>query len=112
MKRGDIYDARLNPTEGSEQAGIRPVIIVSRDAINQNSPVIVVVPVTNAVHIKRDYPNNVVIPQGEGGLTVDSVALGGQIRAIATSRLLRQRGSLSSPILQQIDRALRITLDL
>lgn len=112
MKRGDIYDARLNPTEGSEQAGVRPVIIVSRDAINQYSPVIVVVPVTNAANIKRDYPNNVTIPQGDGGLTVDSVALGGQVRAIATTRLLRQRGSLSPGIMQQINRALQITLDL
>ena len=112
MKRGDIYDAKLYPTEGSEQTGVRPVIIVSRDAINQYSPVIVVVPVTNAANVKRDYPNNVTIPQDDGGLTVDSVALGGQVRAIATSRLLRQRGSLSPGIMQQIDRALRITLDI
>ena len=112
MKRGDVFDARLNPTEGSEQAGVRPVIIVSRDAINQNSSVIVIVPVTKAANIKRTYPNNVTITQGEGGLTVDSVALGGQVRAIATSRLLRQRGSLSSSTMQQVDRALRITLDL
>ena len=112
MKRGDVFDARLNPTEGSEQAGVRPVIIVSRDAINQNSSVIVIVPVTKAANIKRTYPNNVTIIQGEGGLTVDSVALGGQVRAIATSRLLRQRGSLSSSTMQQVDRALRITLDL
>ena len=112
MRRGDVYDARLNPTEGSEQTGIRPVIVVSRDAINQYSPVIVVVPVTNAANVKRTYPNNTTIPQGEGGLTIDSVALGGQVRAIATSRLLRQRGSLSPRIMEQVDRALRITLDL
>lgn len=112
MKRGDVFDARLNPTEGSEQAGVRPVIIVSRDAINQNSSVIVIVPVTKAANIKRTYPNNVTIPQGEGSLTVDSVALGGQVRAIATSRLLRQRGSLSPSTMQQVDRALKITLDL
>lgn len=112
MKRGDVFDARLNPTEGSEQAGVRPVIIVSRDAINQNSSVIVIVPITKAANIKRTYPNNVTIPQGEGGLTVDSVALGGQVRAIATSRLLQQRGSLSPSTMQQVDRALKITLDL
>lgn len=112
MRRGDVYDARLNPTEGSEQAGIRPVVIVSRNAINQNSPVLVIIPVTNTIHVKRDYPNNVLITKGNGGLTVDSVALGGQVRAIATSRLLRQRGSLSSQIMEKIDRALRITLDL
>jgi len=112
MKRGDVYDARLNPTEGSEQAGTRPVIIVSRDAINQYSPVIVIVPVTNALHVKRQYPNNVLIREGEGGLTVESVALGGQIRAISKRRLLRPRGTLSSATIQEVDRALRITLDL
>ena len=112
MRRGDIYDARLSPTEGSEQAGVRPVIIVSRDAINRYSPVIVVVPLTKAVNVKRDYPSNVRLVQGEAGLTVNSVALGGQVRAIAKNRLLRYRGRLSTEIVQQVDEALRITLDL
>lgn len=112
MKRGDVFDIRLNPTEGSEQAGTRPAIIVSRNAINQYSSVVVVVPVTKAANINREYPNNVRIEAGNGGLTVDSVALGGQIRAIATSRLLRYRGRLTPPALAQVDRALRITLQL
>lgn len=112
MKRGDIFDARLNPTEGSEQAGIRPVIVVSRDAINQFSPVIVVVPLTSAKNVKRNYPNNVLIRAGEGGLTADSVALGGQVRAITKARLLRQRGSLPPDVMEQVDQILRITLDL
>ncbi|MBU0704171.1 MAG: type II toxin-antitoxin system PemK/MazF family toxin, partial [Chloroflexi bacterium] len=68
MKRGDVYDARLSPTEGSEQAGIRPVIIVSRDAINRYSPVIVVVPLTKAANVSRDYPSNVHLSKSEGGL--------------------------------------------
>ncbi|MCI0580071.1 MAG: type II toxin-antitoxin system PemK/MazF family toxin [Chloroflexi bacterium] len=112
MKRGDVYDARLSSTEGSEQTGIRPVIIVSRDTINQHSPVIVIVPLTNAEHVKRSYPNDVPIPKGAGGLAVASVALGGQVRAISKTRLLRLRGSLSGRKMQEIDRALRITLDL
>ena len=112
MKRGDIFDARLNPTEGSEQAGVRPVIVVSRDAINQYSSVIVVVPVTSAKNIKRAFPNNVLIKAGNGGLTADSVALGGQVRAIAKTRLLRQRGSLPSDVMVEVERILRITLDL
>ncbi|MCB9006041.1 MAG: type II toxin-antitoxin system PemK/MazF family toxin [Ardenticatenaceae bacterium] len=112
MKRGDIFDARLNPTEGSEQAGTRPVIVVSRDAINQFSSVIVVVPLTSAKNIKRSFPNNVLIKAGNGGLTADSVALGGQVRAITKARLLRQRGSLPQEVMKQIDQILRITLDL
>ncbi len=58
------------------------------------------------------YPNNVTIAKDEGGLTFESILLGGQVRAISKSRLLRMRGTLSSNIMQQIDRALRITLDL
>lgn len=112
MKRGDVFDARLNPTEGSEQSGTRPVIIVSRDAINEYSPVLIIVPVTKAANVSRQYPSNVAIKEGEGGLTADSVALGGQIRAIARTRLLRRRGALASSVMQQIDRALRISLDL
>jgi len=112
MRRGDVYDARLNPTEGSEQAGIRPVIIVSREAINRYSSVIVVVLVTKAANVRRDYPNNVRLAKGDGGLTVDSVALGGQVRAIAKSRLLRCRGHLSAEAIRQVNEALRITLDL
>jgi mRNA interferase MazF len=112
MRRGEIYDARLSPTEGYEQAGTRPVLIVSRDVINQNSPVIIVVPFTNARNVKRTYPNNVLVPEGEGGLTVDSVLLGGQVRAIARSRLLRLRGSLSTRLMEDVDQALRITLAL
>ena len=112
MKRGDIFDARLNPTEGLEQAGTRHVIVVSRDAINTHSSVIVIVPLTKAANIKKAYPNNVMIEKRQGGLTVDSVALGGQVRAISKSRLLRLRGSLPPSIMQSIDRALRITLDL
>ena len=112
MRRSDVYDAQLSPTEGSEQAGTRPVIIVSRDAINRYSPVIVVVPLTKATNVKRNYPNNVRLAKDEDGLTTGSVALGGQVRAIAKSRLLRYRGHLSAEAIQQVDEALRITLDL
>ncbi len=112
MKRGDVFDAQLNPSKASEQGGLRPVIVVSRDAINDTSPVIVILPVTSAANIKKHYPNNVLLAAGEGGLTVDSIALGGQIRAISTTRLLRQRGTLSSAAMRHIERALRITLDL
>lgn len=112
MNRGDVYDARLSPTEGSEQAGTRLVVVVSRDAINRYSSVVVVVPLTNATNVKRSYPNNVEIPAGVAGLSVNSVALTGQVRAISKTRLLRLRGSLSSDLIREIDAALRITLDL
>lgn len=112
MQRGDVFDARLSPTEGSEQAGTRPVVIVSRNAINQYGSVVVVVPLTDAANIKRIYPGHVLVEHPEGGLALDSMVLTGQVRAIAKSRLIRQRGSVSQATLDRIDDALRITLDL
>lgn len=113
MKRGEVRTARLNPVEGSEQAGeARPVILVSRDAINAASPVVVVVPCTSHREGKRLYPSQVLLKPPEGGLENDSVALGEQVRAVAKSRLGRRWGTLSPQALQRIDRALLITLDL
>jgi mRNA interferase MazF len=112
VRRGEVYDARLDPTEGSEQAGIRPVVIVSRDAINTASPVLLVVPCTTYRAGRRLYPSQVLLHAPDGGLDVDSVAMGEQVRALASSRLGRRRGQLSSTALTQLDRALLIALDL
>jgi len=112
VRRGEVYDARLDPTEGSEQAGLRPVVIVSREAINAASLVILVVPCTTYRVGRRLYPSQVLLHAPDGGLDVDSVALGEQVRALATSRLGRRRGQLSASALTQLDRALLIALDL
>ena len=112
MRRGEVYEARLDPTEGSEQAGSRPVIIVSRDAINTASPIVIVVPCTTYRPGSRLYPSQVLLHATDGGLTVDSIALGEQVRALAKSRLKQRRGLLSPQTLLQLDRALLITLDL
>jgi mRNA interferase MazF len=112
MRRGDIFYARLNPTEDSEQAGTRPVVIVSRDAINQSSPVIVVCPFADAAHITKLYPNDVLVKSPEGGLRKNSVVLAGQVRAISKDSLNKFTGSLAPQTLKQVDRALKITLDL
>ena len=112
MKRGDVYFARLDPTEGSEQAGIRPVIVVSRDAINRASPVVVAVPCTTYRAGRRVYPSQVVLRSPEGGLRADSLVLGEQMRAVAKSRLVKRLGSLSAECLEQVDKILLITLDL
>ena len=111
-KRGDIYLARLDPQEGSEQAGHRPVIIVTRDSINQNSPVVVCVPVTDRAHKKRIYPSQVILKSGEGGLTKESVALAEQVRAMSQTRLVKYMGHLSDQSITQIGAALKIALDL
>ena len=110
--RGDVFNARLDPTEGSEQAGTRPVVVVSRDSINANSPVVVVVPITDASNVKRVYPSHVFLTRSAGGLKMDSVAKAEQIRAIQTSRFMGYVGRLDGPSLKMIDEAIKITLAL
>ncbi len=112
MRRGDIFDARLDPVEASEQAGIRPVVVVSRDAINDASPVVVVVPCTTLKGERRIYPSQVLLRAPDGGLRADSIALGEQIRAIAKTRLRSRWGTLTPEAMRRLDRALLITLDL
>ena len=112
MKRGDVFDARLDPVEGSEQAGNRPVIVVSRDAINEASPVVVVVPCTTWKPDRRVYPSQVLLKAPDGGLRADSLALCEQVRAIAKTRLRSRRGALSAAAVRRLERALLIALDL
>ncbi len=107
-----MFEARLDPVEGSEQAGTRPVIVVSRNALNEGSPIVVVVPCTTWKPERRIYPSQVVLRAPDGGLRADSIALGEQIRAIAKTRLRSRWGSLSPECLQKLERALLITLDL
>lgn len=112
MKRGEVYDARLEPVEGSEQGGTRPVILVSRNAINDNSPVVLAVPCTTYQPGKKVYPTQVLIKAPEGGLTNDSIALADQVRVLAKSRLIKLRGNLSTAIIDQLNQALSIALDI
>lgn len=110
--RGDVFGARLDPTEGSEQAGTRPVVVVSRDSINANSPVVVVVPLTDAANVKRTYPSHVYLPKNSGGLKMDSVGKTEQIRAIQVSRFVGYYGRLEKDALERIEEAIKITLAL
>ena len=110
--RGDVFSARLDPTEGSEQAGTRPVVVVSRDSINANSPVVVIVPLTDASNVKRTYPSHTFLPKGTGGLKTDSVAKTELIRAIEVSRFVGYCGRIDRESVARIEEALRITLAL
>lgn len=112
MKRGEVYNARLEPTEGSEQGGTRPVIIVSRDAINLSSPVVLAVPCTTYQTAKKIYPTQVLIASGEAGLTQESIAMADQVRVLAKTRLLSMRGTLQAATIQKLNVALSVALDL
>ena len=112
MKRGEVYDARLEPVEGSEQGGTRPVILVSRDAINAYSPVVLAVPCTTYQTGKRVYPTQALIVAPDGGLARDSIAMADQVRVLSKTRLGRLRGTLSNEALAQLNQALLVALDL
>lgn len=110
--RGDVFMANLDPSEGSEQGGTRPVVVVSRDAINKFSPVVVIASITNAANKKKIYPSHVKVPAGMGGLSIDSIVICEQVRAINKTRLQRQLGKFDKATMTSIEAALKITLDL
>ena len=112
MKRGEVYDARLDPVEGSEQRGSRPVVVVSRDAINESSPIVSAAPCTTYREGRRIYPSQVLVKAPEGGLDADSVILGEQARVLNKKRLLRRRGELTPASMARLNEALRIAFDL
>src|SRR5277367_1171619 len=112
MVRGEIYFAALDPISGSEQGGTRPVLIVSRDALNANAPIVIVVPLTSRDNKKRLYPTHLELTAGEGSLSKNSVALCEQVRAISKNRLTKRIGQVGSQRMSLIDATLMIALDL
>ncbi|MEO8541132.1 MAG: type II toxin-antitoxin system PemK/MazF family toxin [bacterium] len=110
MNRGDVYSCRFDPTEGSEQSGIRPAVIVSRTSMNSIRRTVMVVPVTS--NLARRAPFHAALSRGDGGLLTDSVALADQLRTVSKERLGRSWGTLSPAAMLGIDEALRVALDL
>jgi len=112
IRRGEIYFVDLNPVRGREQAGRRPVLVVSDDAINCQPLVVTVVVGTKAASIPKDYPTNVRVPALESGLPMDTVFLCFQIRALDRSRFGDVAGRLPPGFMERIDDALRRSLSL
>jgi mRNA interferase MazF len=88
------------------------VVVLTRDSINANSPVVVVIPITDASNVKRVYPSHAHLLRGSGGLKMDSVAKAEQIRAIQISRFVGYYGRLDKDAMARIEEAVRITLAL
>ncbi len=109
MKRGDIYRADLDPVLGSEQGGVRPVLIVQNDLGNQTSPTVIVVPLTSR-RKKLKQKTHVTVDPPEGGLRCPSLILCEQVRTIEKSRLQRFLGTLSPERLRSVDEALHQAL--
>jgi len=109
-----VFLASLDPTKGSEQAGRRPVLVISRERINELLPVVNVIPLTSRKSPSRViYPNEVLLPVGATGLTVDSIALCYQIRTLDKSRLEQDLGELvDASLRQRILEAIRFQLEM
>jgi len=109
-----IFLASLNPAKGSEQAGRRPVLVVSRESINQILPVVNVIPLTSRKSAARNiYPNEVLLPADVAGLQMDSIVLCYQIRTLDKSRLEEDVSELvDAELRQEVVEALRFQLDM
>lgn len=109
MKRGDIYRADLDPVVGSEQGGVRPVVIIQNDTGNLYSPTVIVAAITTRKK-KTGLPVHVHITAAESGLRQDSVVLAEQVRTLEKTRLTRYLGTLDEKAMRRIDRALQMSL--
>jgi len=109
IKRGELYFADLSPVVGSEQGGIRPILIVQNDTGNKYSPTIIAAAVTSKLN-KAKLPTHIELSASEFGLSKDSVILLEQIRTLDKRRLKEKIGSLSDSQMQKVNVALLISL--
>ncbi len=108
-----VWLVNLDPVVGSEQAGRRPVIIVSKEAANVVLPVVTALPLTSRKAGRRIYPNEALLDVGCGGLTRESVAMAHQLRTVSKQRLAQKLGRIDDPeIIEALREAMRVQLDL
>ncbi len=111
IKRGDIYYADLSPVIGSEQGGVRPVLIVQNDIGNKYSPTVIAAAITSQIN-KAKLPTHIEISAQEYGLQKDSVILLEQIRTIDKKRLREKIGHLDEELMDRVNEALSISFGL
>lgn len=111
VKRGDIYYADLSPVVGSEQGGIRPVLIVQNDVGNKYSPTVICVAITSQIN-KAKLPTHIEVEANKYRLVKDSVILLEQIRTIDKKRLREKVCCLDNELMQKVNKALIVSLGL
>jgi mRNA interferase MazF len=111
VKRGDIFYADLSPVVGSEQGGIRPVIIIQNDVGNKYSPTVIVAAITSQIN-KAKLPTHVEISSEEYGLNKDSVVLLEQIRTLDKKRLKEKIGHMTDADMEKVNNALKVSINL
>ena len=111
MRRGDIYYADLRPVVGSEQGGIRPVLIIQNDVGNRHSPTIICAAITSKMN-KAKLPTHIELSAGKYDMVKDSVILLEQLRTIDKQRLKDKVCHLDDDIMQKVNKGLMISLEL
>lgn len=111
VKRGDIFYAELSPVIGSEQGGIRPVLIVQNDIGNQYSPTTIIAAITSQIS-KAKLPTHVEIAAQKSGLSKNSVVLAEQVRTIDKRRLKDKICSIDKALMNKVNKALEVSLGL
>ncbi len=109
VKRGELYYADLSPVVGSEQGGVRPVLVVQNDVGNKYSPTVIAAAVTSKIN-KAKLPTHIELPSSSFGLQKDSVILLEQIRTLDKRRLKERIGELSTATMTKVDKAILISL--
>ena len=111
IKRGDIYYADLRPVIGSEQGGIRPVLIIQNDIGNRHSPTIICAAITSRMN-KANLPTHIELQAGRYDMMKDSVILLEQLRTIDKQRLKEKICHIDEELLEKVDCALKVSLEL
>ncbi len=111
IKRGDIYYADLSPVVGSEQGGIRPVLIVQNDVGNRYSPTVIAAAITSQQD-KTNLPTHIKVSADGSGLQKDSIILLEQVRTIDKKRLKERMGTLDITSMDRVDKALSVSFGL
>lgn len=111
VKKGDIFLANLEPIKGSEQGGVRPVLIIQNDISNKYSPVAIIATITSKF-FEKEFPTNVFLLKKESKLDKDSTILLNQIRTIDKLRLIKKISSLEGYFMEKVNLALKISLGL
>ena len=111
IKRGDIFYADLRPVVGSEQGGIRPVLIIQNDTGNKHSPTVICAAITSQIH-KSKLPTHVELDSCRYNIVKDSVILLEQLRTIDKKRLKDKVCHLDNEIIDQVNHALSISLEM
>ncbi len=111
IRRGDIYYADLSPVVGSEQGGVRPVLIVQNNIGNKFSPTVIAAAITSQ-RFKTNMPTHIQVNADGCGLAKDSIVLLEQVRTIDKRRLKERMGNLDETDMERIDRALSVSFGL